>query len=205
MSNIISTSKLNYPAIQGTVEVNLADLDKMRNEHTTAVTLAKHLEEQQSKVVLIVKKLIQGAREVQIGKDRNGIPQYKFEEYQDYQIISTTYINLDEVETEIKKEQFELLKNQIKTSNENLEKAVIIKQNVVNEYNKLQEEFKENKSLLVKAEKEIKQNLEFSEKIKLQLEEKDSKINSYLEHIKDLEKIIANLKNKKSFWNFFNK
>jgi chromosome segregation ATPase len=181
------------PSISGTVSVPLAELDKMRSEHVTAVKLAQELESKQMLVRVDYRNVDDYSWE-NGGMDRYGYPIQK----KVLKVEKTEYKNLDEFRDQIRSEEFDKLRDKFKKQESEIGS---LKTKII----ALEETKRKQADIIEQHRKAEEENLRLSELVSSSEKELTS-VRAIAEGLRDSVKRLTEdnniLRHKKGFWGF---
>lgn len=189
---LVKASQLGLPHISGTVNVPLAELDRMRADHALAVKLAKELEERQAEVKVIYAQY----EKTYGGCDFHGNVQYRNELVEK----KVEYKGFDEFRSRIADEEKAKVQKEITCLKDSVASIEAFSSKQGEELIKMTAEKKE----LVKALEERISDLKIITEERDQLKTSLESSNTEAEHLRfvlsELNKELHISRNEKSFW-----
>lgn len=185
-NELIRISDIGLPIISGTVQVSLAELDSLRNNHRKAIELARELEERQAEVKVILCE----KRQVWEHHYGENVLVERFTQ------TGVEYKNFEDFRAPIALEE----RNRVQKELEQQQKQITDKQKEIAE---LYEKVDKKQTSIEELQKEIQRLVPFEQEVSsLKLEiERLEKIGAGLESSNNYLKVeLNNEKCKKSFW-----
>lgn len=207
MTEIQTSTHLQMPSVSGTVTLSLAELDKMRADHISAVRLAQDLELKQMLVKFVLSDRSRSLKDNSIRDEYGRIVSHHVQEVDTERIIDVKYINLESFRALITAEERKVVQDLVDGKNKEIKRLT----EVCDEWSK--KNLKLLGDLHLKKEDAEKYATDFSQRealIKdqeLKISEFERQVIALHESIFNMDKTICALemdlikwKKKKSFW-----